>query len=91
MTTYLLHGFDRQDHSKNVCILVDCDDDDPDHPLAIAKKIVGDSICYVACQNLDVAVPDDCKGVIFNSDAELYARMPALAPPPRRHRRARAK
>ena len=94
MTTYLVRGFSRQDRSKTVHVLIDSSDDEmADSRFARAGKIAGNSICFIASENINprVSVPDDCKGVLLNSDEELYARVPALAPPPRHRRRARAK
>ena len=91
MTTYLLHGFSKQDREMKVRILVDSDNDVTDSPFAKAEKIAGDTFGFITCHNLDVTVPDDCKGIIFNGNEELYARVPQLAPLPPRRRRTRTR
>ena len=82
MTPYLVHGFHR-DNSKGgtVCMLVDAAEyfESPNSPHEIAARIAGDGFNFHASQNVSVPVPDDYKNVLFNSDKELYARVPELA------------
>ena len=80
MLTYLLHGFYRQDHSKKARMLVDSDNDTTTSSLfSKAEKITDNSIGFIIGQVLlDVVIADDCKGVVFNSEEEMYARVPQL-------------
>jgi hypothetical protein len=91
MSTYLLHGFYRQDPSKKVRVLVDSNNDETDSPFAKAKEIAGYSICFITARVVHVAISDDCKSVVLNGEEELYARVPQLAPSPRRRSRSECK
>ena len=44
----------------------------------IAERIAGDAYRFHAATCLFVTVPDDAKNIIFHSDEELYAKVPAL-------------
>jgi hypothetical protein len=78
MTTYRIDGFNRQNHAELVTILLD-----PTDPLRMdlyrrAEAIAGPEFCFHISQNLNSPIPDDCKGIVFRGDEELYARLPQL-------------
>jgi hypothetical protein len=84
-TTYLVHGFHRQDRNRRVSIIVDNNDRGAVSTHQIAEQIVGEEFCFHWSMNIDVLVLASCKNVLFEGDDELYARVPELNP----HRRAR--
>lgn len=73
--TYLVHGYPRDDPNRPICMLVDAFHD----PFRVAKIITDDVFCFTGFEAIDAAVPDDCKGVIFSSEQEMFKRVPALA------------
>ena len=80
MTTYLVWGFPRGDNAakQTVAMLVEqveLEDDPGDIAEAIAP-----GCCFHASENVSVPIPDDCKGVLFANEDELFARVPALRP-----------
>jgi hypothetical protein len=93
MTTYLVHGFNRQDRSIRVSMLIDSDG--RGYPLVsahnIAEQIAGPGFCFHMSENVDprVAIPEDAKSILFMSDADLYARVPELDWRRQRRRRSR--
>jgi hypothetical protein len=92
--TYLVHGFHREDHGMNACMLVDLDQamDPTSSPHQIAE-LYAPHFRFHACQNVteSVVIPDDCKRRVFGSDEELYDAVPALRPPHKRKRRTRGR
>lgn len=83
MTTYIVNGFSRSNHSRRFHILIDVDAGDAARrgACAVASDIVNDAdICFSNAMNIDEDVPDDAKNIIFNSEAELYAKAPQLDP-----------
>ena len=87
MTTYLVYGFNRQDHEQRVCMLVDRDPRDASSPpSAAAERIAGPEFRFHWGMNVSVAVPDELKNRLL-PEAELYARIPELDLSRRRKRR----
>jgi hypothetical protein len=90
MTTYRIDGFNRQNHAEQVTILLDVDDNDPlqeENMFRRVEAIAGPGFCFHMSQNLFSPIPDDCKGIVFKGDEELYARLPELNPYRGRRRR----
>jgi hypothetical protein len=79
MTTYLVHGFHRQDHKQSVCMVVDLEDAlrGAVSPHSIAGQIAGPEFCFHVSMNVSVVVPDEHKNVLL-TEPELYARVPEL-------------
>jgi hypothetical protein len=90
MTTYLVHGFNRRDHSQNVYVVVDTDNKIGGGDVFKAANALNptDEICFMSSQNISAAVPDELKNRLL-AEAELYARVPELDPSSRRRRRRR--
>jgi hypothetical protein len=88
MTTYRVDGFNRQNHAERVTILLDRENpNDPLESMRKAEAIAGPGFYFHMSQNLNSPVPDDCKGIVFKGDEELYARLPQLNPYRGRRRR----
>ena len=90
MTTYLVQGFLRdKPKDRTVRIIVDAEFDPTglNDPGAVAQRIAGDAYCFPLSTDIDKPVPDDCKGVLFQSDDEFFARLPQLDWRPKRRRR----
>jgi hypothetical protein len=89
MTTYLVHGFSRSDHNRNVCVVVDIAKDDSEEVFAAVEALnPANELCFHVSQNISAAVPDEIKNKVL-TEAELYARVPELDPSSRRRRRRR--
>ncbi len=78
MTTYRIDGFNHQNHAERVTILLDPNDPLRQELIRRAQIIAGPEFCFHRSKNLNFLVPDDCKGIVFKDDEELYARLPQL-------------
>lgn len=77
VTTYLFHGFARDDTSKKYAVILDSTGGAHDVRNR-AHAIVGSEICLHSSENIE-NVSDDAKGVLLTQE-ELWARVPALVP-----------
>jgi hypothetical protein len=77
LTTYLVHGFNRQDHNQRVCMLVD--EDPACSPHATAARIAGPNFMFHASENVSIPAAEEHKNLLL-TEPELYAYIPALNP-----------
>jgi hypothetical protein len=76
---YLIQGFHRQDRERRVAMIVAEEESEPDIH-AIAERIAGPEFRFNMLSDIDVLVPPEHQGVLFEGDEELYARVPELRP-----------
>jgi hypothetical protein len=98
MTTYLIHGFDREDHQKNVCIVLDAGDDLVEvngeiltEAFAAVRALdPANRFCFAMSRNLSQTetVPEELKNRVLDR-SELYERAPWLDPDTLSHRKRR--
>jgi hypothetical protein len=74
---YLVQGFRRQADGR-VSMIVKEESGHDAHQ--IAERIAGPDYLFNSSMNIGVDVPPELRGVLFQSDEELYAKVPALRP-----------